>query len=56
MTPHNALHAARELAKAYLEHQDIPKWGAGAADSGKEAGEFTVEMIKVLAAYFEKAD
>lgn len=56
MTPHNANQAARELVRTHLERADIPRWGTGPADTGKQAGEFVVAMIKEIASYLEKSD
>jgi hypothetical protein len=55
MAPVHALAAARELAKAYLENQQMPSFGNGAEDSGRQTGQFVVAMVKELAAYFENA-
>lgn len=55
MTPHNALIAARELVKANLEKQDITRWGNGPTETGKQAGEYVVAMLKEITTYFEQA-
>jgi len=52
MTPHNAMTAARELVKAYVEHQQVPTPTTGTA-GGNSAGDFAIAMLEKLSAYFE---
>jgi hypothetical protein len=50
-----AMLQARELVKAYLEHQQVPTPSTGTPGGGN-AADFVIAMLEKLSAYFEKKD
>ena len=56
MTPTSASQAARELVKAYIEHQTIHVHNIDAKSTGDSMADMLIAMHQKLSAYFQKGD